>query len=94
MRGKLTLARYELTPLDESPGQIVSDELLIEQMARLADRSPLDHTITLWVYPDSFQAAKQFQTRLHERGYTCAMRPLPHGMLISAAPNGLRSRSQ
>jgi len=52
------------------------------------------YTVTVWVYPDSFeeyQALKQF---LNEHGYSMAARPTAMGHPIGASPLGTRSSTQ
>jgi hypothetical protein len=50
--------------------------------------------VTLWVYPDSFKAAKWLQIGLHARGFPVALRPMPFGSNISASEDGEASRVQ
>ncbi len=52
------------------------------------------HTITLWVYPDSFAAFRMIRDDLYQRGYATAARPLPAGMPISGSPDGSKSAAQ
>ncbi|MCS7236764.1 MAG: hypothetical protein NZ899_00660 [Thermoguttaceae bacterium] len=56
--------------------------------------NPKEYTITLWVYPESFEGYRQLRDRLHAAGYTCAARPLPAGVPISGSPRGSRSAAQ
>ena len=56
--------------------------------------SPRDTTITLWVYPDSFDLYRQLKEELHNLGFATAGRPLPEGVLIGGSSDGTRSSAQ
>ena len=78
-------------------GELVEDALDrgdSDLWGTLRRRSPADYAVTLWVYPESFAAARLVQQRLHERGWAVATRPLPAGVNISASPSGTVSRLQ
>lgn len=62
--------------------------------AVLGRLDPARTTVTLWVYPDSFEAYQIVKHFLHERGLACAARPLPHGMPIGGSPKGSRSTAE
>ena len=62
--------------------------------AILSRFDPQQTTVTLWTYPDSFDAFRQLKEELYRRGYTIAGRPLPDGMPIGGSPNGTRSSAQ
>jgi len=51
-------------------------------------------TITLWVYPDSFELYRSLQKHAHSLGYQVAGRPLPFGVPIAGSPAGTRSAGQ
>ena len=51
-------------------------------------------TITIWVYPDGFDAFRQIRKELYRLGYTIAARPLPPGTPISGSPEGSKSAAQ
>ncbi len=53
-----------------------------------------DTTITLWVYPDSFQIYRQLQEFAHHENFTVAARPLPSGFPITGSPTGSFSSGQ
>lgn len=63
-------------------------------LTALARYAPNDYAVTLWVYPDSFSLAKAIETRLHELGFSVAMRPLPFGVPIAGSVFGTASRGQ
>lgn len=50
--------------------------------------------VTIWVYPDSFEAYRRLRDYLHEREVVVAGRPLPAGAAIAASPRGSVSRGQ
>jgi hypothetical protein len=52
------------------------------------------HTITMWLYPDSFDAFRQIRKELYRLGYMVAARPLPPGTPISGSPDGSKSAAQ
>lgn len=62
--------------------------------AELASHSDKNVTVTVWVYPDSFQVFRELKERLFPEGYLCAARPLPFGVPIGASPNGASSTAQ
>lgn len=63
-------------------------------IADLLLNPPEQYAITLWVYPDSFPLATALRARLHEMGYSVALRPLPKGVPIAGSPFGSASRVQ
>ncbi len=80
---------------------------LIEQPLRealAAPRSPFKerlqryrqdlYTVTVWVYPDSFEEFRELKQFLHANGYRVAAWPRKHDQPISAASDGSKSLSQ
>lgn len=63
----------------------------LRELARL---NPKRDAVTVWVYPDSFEAFRDVRKKLHELGFACAGRPLPEGVPISGSPYGSRSEAQ
>lgn len=51
-------------------------------------------TLTLWVYPDSFEACRQVKDFAQRHGYDVATRPLPEGVPIAGSPDGSKSIAQ
>ncbi len=51
-------------------------------VARSSRFSPTNTTVTIWTYPDSFQAFRQLKNLLFDLGYSSAGRPLPEGVLM------------
>ncbi len=60
----------------------------------LAKILPGRTTITIWVYPDGFDAFRQIRKELYHLGYSIAARPLPPGTPISGSPDGSKSAAQ
>jgi hypothetical protein len=60
----------------------------------LAKILPGRTTITIWAYPDGFDAFRQVRKELYRLGYTIAARPLPPGTPISGSPDGSKSAAQ
>ena len=52
------------------------------------------YTVTVWVYPDSFEEYQELKRFLHELGYSVAARPMSMGDPISVSPDGTRSSTQ
>ena len=61
---------------------------------KLAKILPGRTTITIWVYPDGFDAFRQIRKELYRQGYTIAARPLPMGEAIAGSPDGSKSAAQ
>ena len=51
-------------------------------------------TVTLWVYPDSFDEFRQVKADLFKLGYLVAGRPMPDGTPIGGSPDGSRSSAE
>ncbi len=51
-------------------------------------------TVTVWVYPDSFNQFRTLKAELFRRRFLTAGRPLPEGHPIGGSPDGSRSASQ
>jgi hypothetical protein len=60
----------------------------------LAKVLPGRTTITIWVYPDGFEAFRQIRKELYRLNYIIAARPLPPGESISGSPDGSKSAAQ
>ena len=77
-------------------GQPASQALLptSEFRSRLSAHKPQGTTITIWVYPDSFDDFRAIKAELFKLGYLCAARPLPEGQPIGGAPDGTRSSAE
>jgi hypothetical protein len=60
----------------------------------LAGRRPEQTTVTIWVYPDSFDQFRELKAELFKQGYLTAGRPLPTGHPIGGSPDGSRSSAE
>ncbi|HEY2760211.1 MAG TPA: hypothetical protein VGI75_05695 [Pirellulales bacterium] len=87
---------FQVVPVGSELGETVQQALSQRSEFRtvLAMHSPRDTTVTLWVYPDSFDLYRQLKEELHNLGYATAGRPLPEGVLIGGSSDGTRSSAQ
>jgi len=86
----------ECVPTRDDLGEPVDEALSNANSAfrnRLAKYSPADTTITLFVYPDSFQYLRDLKKFLFTRRYQTALRPLPQDAPIAISPQGTASAS-
>ena len=60
----------------------------------LAGRDPATTTVTVWLYPDSFDDYRELKRYLYQRGFAAAARPKKMNESIAASPNGSETRSQ
>jgi hypothetical protein len=60
----------------------------------LAKHRPGRNTVTIWLYPDSFDAFRQIRKELYRLGFAVAVRPLPEGIPISGSPEGSKSAAE
>ena len=90
------VTQWQLLPSAPRMGETLEEALQSpsEFTLGLAGHSPRDTTITLWVYPDSFEAYRTLKKELYRAGYATAGRPLPDGVLIGASPMGTKSAAQ
>jgi hypothetical protein len=51
-------------------------------------------TVTIWLYPDSFDAFRQIRKELYRLGHPVAARPLPPDTPIAWMPEGSKSAAQ
>jgi hypothetical protein len=90
------LQRFTLVPIAEDLGEPV--RLALEQGSdfrqALAKILPGRTTITIWVYPDGFDAFRQIRKEMYRLGYAIAARPLPPGEPIGGSPDGTKSAAQ
>ena len=90
------LRRWTLVPIAHDLGEPVRLALMPDSDFRreLAKILPGRTTITIWVYPDGFEAFRQIRKELYKQGYSIAGRPLPHGTPIGGSPDGTKSAAQ
>ena len=90
------LEKFELEPTAEVHHESVSETLSTGGRLRLELSSSVakQTTVTVWVYPDSFNEFRVLKERLFTEGYLCAARPLPSHVRIGASPRGSASTAQ
>ncbi|MEN6458812.1 MAG: hypothetical protein ABFC63_07770 [Thermoguttaceae bacterium] len=88
--------RIEMIPESDTLGEPVRLALQESSDFRMALMKilPGRTTITIWVYPDGFEAFRQIRKELYRLGYSIAARPLPPGTPISGSPDGTKSAAQ
>ncbi|MEC9097337.1 MAG: hypothetical protein VX776_11925 [Planctomycetota bacterium] len=96
LQQKIEMLQLELIPVQAAFGEPVEDALAkgSQFMQYIKRTVPETTTVTIWVYPNSFDEFRKFKTKLFSMGYACAGRPLPEGLYISASPHGTKSVRQ
>ena len=92
----IRLRRWTLIPPDTDPGEPVRLALQDDSDFRHALRKivPGRTAVTVWVYPDGFDAFRQLRKELYQLGYAVAARPLPVGQPIAGSADGSKSAAQ
>jgi hypothetical protein len=87
---------FVVQPVGASDGESIEQALLPDSQfaQRIARLDPDKHTVSVWVYPESYQEFNQIKRWLYERGFQTASWPLPEGGKISGGPNGYRATAQ
>ncbi|MHB8955683.1 MAG: hypothetical protein ACYC4U_22120 [Pirellulaceae bacterium] len=87
------LEHFILLPVQEQMGETIEQALHAESDLRtiLAGFHPDQATVTVWVYPDSFEAFRLLKEELYKLGFLTASRPMPADQPISGSPQGTRS---
>ncbi len=90
------LRKWTLIPTSNDLGEPVRLALEKESdfLRELAKILPGRTTVTLWVYPDGFEAFRRVRKELYRLGYSIAARPLPPGTPIGGSPEGTKSAAQ
>lgn len=90
------LQKWSLVPTSNDLGEPVRLALEPNSDFRksLSKILPGRTTITIWVYPDGFEAFRQIRKELYRSNYVIAARPLPPGTSISGSPDGSKSAAQ
>lgn len=88
--------RFTVHPTNPNGGELVSDALKENSrfMNRLQRYEPRRTTVSIWVYPNSYDEHAQLKDWLHENGFQMASWPLSNGRPISGGPNGFRTSAQ
>jgi hypothetical protein len=90
------LEKFILVPVTEDLGEPLDLALQPGSGLRslLREYPPDRSTITVWVYPESFQQFRALKAELFKLGYSTAGRPLPDGHPIGGSPDGSHSAAQ
>ncbi len=93
---RIELDRFILVPIREDLGEPLEQAFRDgSELASVLSRYDPDRTtVTVWVYPDSFNQFRTLKAELYRRGYLTAGRPMPEGHPIGGSPEGSRSASQ
>ncbi|MDR1384433.1 MAG: DUF3450 domain-containing protein [Planctomycetaceae bacterium] len=98
MRSMIMLEGCRIIPIgdDAALGEPVANAIKPSSQfrARLAAYRQNEYTVTIWVYPDSFNEHQTIKDFLYQNGYRTAARPLEFGYPISASPMGTKSANQ
>jgi hypothetical protein len=90
------VTRWEIVPVQEHRGETAAEALsphaAFFQIVQAVE--PKEVSITLFVYPDSFDLYRVLRDALYERGFVVAGRPLPFDVPISGSRSGTISRGQ
>jgi hypothetical protein len=94
--GLIAFDQCELIPVANDLGETWQDALKETSQFRAAldKTNQRTWTVTLWVYPDSFDAFRALRKELYYLGYPVAGRPLPENVPIGASRAGSRSAAQ
>ena len=92
----LKSSQWTIIPVAGQLGETIDEALAPGSALRreLADHKPDKTTVTLWVYPDSFDVFRLLRKDLHQLGFGVAARPLPEGVMISGSPRGSKSEAE
>lgn len=95
-RSYVSLKQFHLIPVRQSMGEPMERALQdgSEFLRQLGQYSPDRTTVSVWVYPDSYQAFLDLRKQLISQGYQVAVWPLTDDQHISGSPDGLRSSAQ
>lgn len=94
-RMKIGLGEWQIVPERDLEAETAEQALRADsKFLRVIRATEPDTTLTLWVYPDSFELYRKLTEFAHDEGFTVAARPLPPGMPISGSPRGSKSAGQ
>ena len=93
---RAALEQFILLPMSEDLGDPVEQALAANSDFRslLTQYNPKQYTVTIWVYPNSFQHFRPVRDALLKQGFITAGRPMPEGHPIGGSPEGSRSAAQ
>lgn len=90
------LKRWTLIPVSNDLGEPLEAALAEGSQLRktLTQQQPGKVTVTVWTYPDSFDAFRRLKKELFHLGFATAGRPLPEGAPIGGSPDGSKSAAE
>jgi len=93
---RVELDHFVLVPVRDDLGEPMDEALQPQSQFRsiLNSLDPNQTTVTVWIYPDSFDKYRRLKEDIYQLGFLTASRPMPEGMPISGAPDGVRSAAQ
>ncbi len=97
LRQTIGLERFHFEPMEKGLGETVDEALSSDQSqfaGVLASEDPGRTTVTIWVYPSSFERFREVREHLYKRGFAAAGRPLTEGRPIGGSIYGSRSVAQ
>ena len=96
MQQRVELDYFVLVPVSDDLGEPYDAAIRpdSEMRAVLGGLDPNQTTVTVWVYPDSFEEFRLLKEELYQLGFLTASRPMPEGQPISGSPQGTRSAVQ
>jgi hypothetical protein len=93
---RIELDHFILVPVTDDLGEPLAQALADGSEFRrlIGGLDPQRTTITVWVYPDSYEEFRLLKQEMFRLGFVTAGRPLPDGAPIGGSPEGSRSASQ
>lgn len=96
-RRRIRFKRFVLYPVVDSAGEpteVALSNPASHWNAVLKNLNPVQTTVSIWVYPDSYHDHALVKKWLYENHYKMASWPLEFGRLISGGPDGLKTSAQ
>lgn len=93
---RVELDHFVIVPTEDVRGETLDEAIAQDSEMRsiLAGYDPNQTTVTVWVYPDSFEPFRALKEELYKLGYLTASRPMPEGQPISGSPQGTYSTAE
>lgn len=93
---RVQLDHFVLVPVRDDLGEPMEQAFQPQSQFRslLSSLNPDETTVTVWVYPDSFDQYRRLKEKVYQLGFLTASRPMPDGMPIKGSPEGVRSAAQ
>jgi hypothetical protein len=90
------ISAWQIEPIAMTRGETVAEALNENsEFRQIVDGiDPRQTTVTIWLYPDSFEVFRKLRDYLYQREIIVAGRPLPVGMPIASSRRGSVSRGQ